>query len=601
MKTLSKILLIFTLAIVVTAFVTNTGVSQVAKDLSAANTNFNNPLVTYGPILNNPIVVLNESFENVTFPPAGWLKLNPNGGTGWNRQTAGTSPIPGWIGGTITTPPGGGNAVAFTTWNTGGAVSNNQWLVSPQISNSTSDDSLFFWLRFWPSNVYSDTVDVKISTTTPTVAGFTINVATIVFPRNSPDTNWTEYKYHIGNLMPTGSNYYIAFVERVLDNFNDGASVSLDLVSVNSFDCDPDIPEVAVLPYPGHAPFGAKITYPHPDINHVSPQYINFNCGLNDIIRVDPCNPWTMEFYVAGYINEDFDGDIDMVKLLYPVINWDTTICQDISYESVYPAGYVFGTLTDSVVIKVTMKPHAVDGCEPSGQPLYDCIYGNIVDTACWRDCLHEMITFEVQNECTPPNSALCRIEWDKPLPVELSSFTSAVKDNTVTLNWTTASEKNNARFLVERMAEGVWTDIGMVAGNGTTNNPNSYSFTDKNLNSGIYNYRLKQIDYNGNFEYLNLSNAVAVGVPDKFSLVQNYPNPFNPTTTILYGVPNDGLVTMKIYDINGKEVKTLVNEPKTAGYYTTVFNASGLSSGVYFYKLSSGNFVIAKKMVIMK
>ena len=214
---------------------------------------------------------------------------------------------------------------------------------------------------------------------------------------------------------------------------------------------------------------------------------------------------------------------------------------------------------------------------------------------------MNEMLTMEGQDQCKPPNSAICRIEWDKPLPVELSSFTSAVNDNTVTLNWTTASEKNNARFLVERMAEGVWTDIGMVAGNGTTGNPNSYTFTDNNLNSGIYNYRLKQVDYNGNFEYLNLSNAVAIGVPNKFSLAQNYPNPFNPTTTILYGVPNDGLVTMKIYDINGKEIKTLVNEPKTAGYYTTVFNASGLSSGVYFYKLTSGNFVIAKKMVIMK
>ena len=602
MKTLSKILFVLTLAIVVSAFISNTGASQVAKDLSTANTNFNNPLVTYGPILDNPIVVLNQSFENTTFPPAGWLKINPDGGTGWNRQIAGTTPIPGWTGGTITTPPGGGNAVAFATWNTGGAVSNNQWLVSPQISNSFPDDSLFFWLRFWPSNFYSDTVDVKISTTTPTVAGFTIDVATIVFPRNSADTNWTEYKYHIGNLMPIQSDYYIAFVERVSDNFNDGASVSLDLISVNSIECDPDVPFMTTLPHPDPAAFGleGKVTYQYPwKANY----YRDLHCGINPFMEVDPCNPWTLEYYVALW--EQGQGTGDLVKFMPPMINWDTTTCQYIFFDYVHPAGYVPGTFTDSIVVKVTMKPHAIVVCPPSGQPLYQCEMPpyQFIDTAahCWRDCMNEMLTMEGQDQCKPPNSAICRIEWDKPLPVELSSFTSAVKDNTVTLNWTTASEKNNARFLVERMAEGVWTDIGMVAGNGTTNNPNSYTFTDNNLNSGIYNYRLKQVDYNGSFEYLNLSNAVAIGVPNKFSLAQNYPNPFNPTTTILYGVPNDGLVTMKIYDINGKEIKTLVNEPKTAGYYTTVFNASGLSSGVYFYKLTSGNFVIAKKMVIMK
>lgn len=600
MKTFLKILFVFTLAIVVSAFISNTAASQIAKDLSTAGTNFNNPLFTYGPALDNPIVVLNQSFENTTFPPAGWLKINPDGGTGWNRQTAGTTPIPGWVGGTITTPPGGGNAVAFSTWNTGGAVSNNQWLVSPQISNSTPDDSLFFWLRFWPSSIYSDTVDVRISTSTPTVAGFTINVATIVFPRSSPDTNWTLYKYHIGNLMPIQSDYYIAFVERVSDNFNDGASVSLDLVSVNSIECDPDIPFMTVLPHPDPEALGleGKVTYQYPWKTNF---YRNLHCGINPFMEVDPCNPWTLEYYIALW--EQGQGTGDLVKFIPPVVGWNQDSCQLISFDYIHPAGYVPGTFTDSIVVKITMKPHEIVGCAPSGQPLYRCEMPpyQLVDTACWRDCWNEMLTLEGQDQCKPPNSAICRIEWDKPLPVDLISFTSAVKDNIVTLNWTTASEKNNARFLVERMAEGVWTDIGMVPGNGTTNNPNSYTFVDKNLNSGIYNYRLKQVDYNGSFEYLNLSNAVAVGVPNKFSLAQNYPNPFNPTTTILYGVPNDGFVTMKIYDINGKEIKTLVNEPKTAGYYSTVFNASGLSSGVYFYKLTSGNFVIAKKMIIMK
>jgi hypothetical protein len=75
-----------------------------------------------------------ESFESVTFPPPGWSKLNPDGGPGWNRQTVGTSPLPGWTGGVITAPPGGENAVAFCTWNTGGSSDNDQWLYTPQIS-----------------------------------------------------------------------------------------------------------------------------------------------------------------------------------------------------------------------------------------------------------------------------------------------------------------------------------------------------------------------------------------------------------------------------------------------------------------------------------
>ena len=200
-------------------------------------------------------------------------------------------------------------------------------------------------------------------------------------------------------------------------------------------------------------------------------------------------------------------------------------------------------------------------------------------------------------------DTSYCYLAFDWVLPVELNSFVSVIHGNDVTLNWSTSSEENNERFDIERSIKNSqdWNKVGSVQGSGNSSVPVSYSFSDRGLNSGSYSYRLKQIDYNGNFEYLNLSNAVAIGVPNKFSLAQNYPNPFNPTTTILYGVPNDGLITMKIYDINGKEIKTLVNEPKTAGYYTTVFNASGLSSGVYFYKLTSGNFVIAKKMVIMK
>ncbi len=194
------------------------------------------------------------------------------------------------------------------------------------------------------------------------------------------------------------------------------------------------------------------------------------------------------------------------------------------------------------------------------------------------------------------------RVQGSGVLPVELASFASIITNNNVTLNWSTASETNNSGFDIERsITNGQWSVVGNVVGNGTTTSPKNYSFTDRNLNSGIYNYRLKQIDYNGNFEYFNLSNEVIVGVPRSFELSQNYPNPFNPSTKIDFQLTIDGNVNISVYDNSGKEVMTIVNEFKTAGYYSVNLNASSLSSGVYFYKITSDNFSSVKKMMLIK
>ncbi len=187
-------------------------------------------------------------------------------------------------------------------------------------------------------------------------------------------------------------------------------------------------------------------------------------------------------------------------------------------------------------------------------------------------------------------------------LPVELNSFTSSANGRDVTLNWTTTSETNNSAFEIERSAQsGVWANVGNVAGSGTTTASQSYSFTDRNLSSGRYNYRLKQIDYNGNFEYFNLSSEVVIGVPERFEVMQNYPNPFNPSTKIDYQLPNDGIVKLTVYDNSGKEVMTLLNEYKSAGYYSVDLNASSLSSGLYYYRLTSGANSSVKKMLLIK
>lgn len=190
----------------------------------------------------------------------------------------------------------------------------------------------------------------------------------------------------------------------------------------------------------------------------------------------------------------------------------------------------------------------------------------------------------------------------DVPLPVELLGFTSAINRNNVLLNWFTTSEINNYGFDIERNYENnVWEKVGFLKGYGNSNSPISYSFEDRNLVSGRYNYRLKQIDINGNYEYFNLLNEVNIGTPVIFTLKQNYPNPFNPATKIDYVIPSSSFVSLKVYDVNGREVKTLVNEFKNPGYYTFDFNASALPSGVYYYILKSGNFSSTKKLILMK
>jgi hypothetical protein len=188
-------------------------------------------------------------------------------------------------------------------------------------------------------------------------------------------------------------------------------------------------------------------------------------------------------------------------------------------------------------------------------------------------------------------------------MPVQLNSFTSSVNKNEVKLNWQTASEINNSGFEIYRKLTGStdYSKIGFVKGNGTINTQSNYSFTDRNMTSGKYSYRLKQIDNNGNYEYFNLENDVVVGIPNNYELSQNYPNPFNPSTKINFAIPKDQKVSIKIYNILGKETASLVNDYKTAGFYTVEFNAGNLSSGTYFYVLQGENFTQTKKMTLIK
>lgn len=190
-------------------------------------------------------------------------------------------------------------------------------------------------------------------------------------------------------------------------------------------------------------------------------------------------------------------------------------------------------------------------------------------------------------------------------IPVELISFNTMVDGNNINLHWITATETNNSGFQVERREQKKesseeWKNIGFVSGKGTTTELKSYFYKDENLNAGKYHYRLKQIDFDGTFEYSNIVEAEILP-PTRFSLKQNYPNPFNPTTSIQFTLSSKEFVTLKIFNLLGKEIATLVNEERQVGNHRIDFNASDLSSGIYYYRIVAGKFSDTKKMVLIK
>jgi hypothetical protein len=188
----------------------------------------------------------------------------------------------------------------------------------------------------------------------------------------------------------------------------------------------------------------------------------------------------------------------------------------------------------------------------------------------------------------------------DNQLPVELTEFGFRKVDSGIELHWRTATELNNSGFEIERKSHGGnWNTLGFVRGRGTTTEAQSYSFLDRTA-TGKVQYRLKQIDFDGQFEYSNVI-EVDAGLPKQFALEQNYPNPFNPTTTIRYQLPAASQVKLEVFDVLGKKVMVLVNTRQEAGEYNITLNAVNLSSGVYFYRLQSGNFVQTKKMMLVK
>ena len=199
----------------------------------------------------------------------------------------------------------------------------------------------------------------------------------------------------------------------------------------------------------------------------------------------------------------------------------------------------------------------------------------------------------------------------------EMKYLTYHLIDSDVILNWETKIEINNYGFEVERSQNSMitklqdwksngsqnpnWVKVGFVDGNGSSNLMNDYSFVDKSVPSGRYYYRLKQIDDDRKYRFSKQVEVVINKLPAYFLLVQNYPNPFNPTTTIEFAIPSANIVQVKVFNILGMEVAALLNELKQAGKHTVEFDAGNLASGIYFYKVVSGDNLEIKKMILLK
>ena len=276
-----------------------------------------------------------------------------------------------------------------------------------------------------------------------------------------------------------------------------------------------------------------------------------------------------------------------------------------------YSVGTVTRPLTDQIWLNIELNTDnggTVVSAAPSWTDVVTINFTTLIPSGnanlIWQTSDGNWFIFDGDNATLWDNGTFTN-ENTTPLPVELTSFTSNVISDRVQLNWQTKTEVNNYGFEIERASLSasplpVWEKIGFVNGNGNSNSPKDYLFVDKNFIGGSkFNYRLKQIDNDGQFEYSEMVEVQVV--PNKFELYQNYPNPFNPSTKIRYQLPNESKVVIKIYNILGSEVMELVNSKKEAGVYEAEFNAASLSSGTYIYKISADNFVQTKKMILLK
>lgn len=189
------------------------------------------------------------------------------------------------------------------------------------------------------------------------------------------------------------------------------------------------------------------------------------------------------------------------------------------------------------------------------------------------------------------------RIKSNSIYSVEVDYFIYMIFNNNIRLKWKTPIEIENNGFEIERDLGGEWERIGFIP----SYNGQIYEYTDYNLNPGNYKYRLKQIDKEGSFRYISLNEQISINKPRRYVLSQNFPNPFSNVTKILFEIPYEEFVTLKISDTSGREVADIYSGFKSSGMHEIEFKNESLPSGIYYFEITAGSFSDRKVMTILK
>jgi Zinc carboxypeptidase/Secretion system C-terminal sorting domain/Carboxypeptidase regulatory-like domain len=341
-----------------------------------------------------------------------------------------------------------------------------------------------------------------------------------------------------------------------------------------------------------------------------------FNDGITNGYQWYEVNGGRQDFFTYFHHDREVTIEISNTKLLPPgelPAYWNYLRKSFLNYidEEFYGiVGVVTDTSGNPVKAKVEITSHDFYNSEIYSDSLtgsyYRMIYPGTYNVTYSADGYYDQTINNVTAQNLQTTTANVQLVPEGPTPVQLVNFTAVAQGKNVDLSWSTATEANNKGFEIERLKDSKierldsWQSIGFVVGKGTTTKPQSYSFIDKNITSGTNKFRLKQIDFDGSFEYSKVV-EVDVKTPLQFSLSQNYPNPFNLTTKIMYSIQKASFVNLQVYDILGRDVIILVNEYQQPGSHTVSFDASKLASGIYFYWLQVDGFVSIKKMLFLK
>ncbi len=308
--------------------------------------------------------------------------------------------------------------------------------------------------------------------------------------------------------------------------------------------------------------------------------YVYWNSSPDSGYSVDNLPPITPQ---NAAILPMVNGSID--------IHWNPDkVDPDVGHFSVYRSTSSGFPVNDGTRLQTTVDTTVTDSSTEVGQQYY-----------------YRVTAVDIHGNESQPTAEL----HTAALSVQLASMTATTLATGVQLDWTTVSETNSLGFYVERRVQntGAYATVSdLIPGAGTTLQQHHYQWTDTKVTDGNYNYRLRLVDLSGTNTYSNAITVTVSGVtgvngslPTEFALQQNYPNPFNPTTVISYQLPVASYVTLKVYDMLGQEVATLVNGTLDAGYKSAQFSATNLPSGIYTYRLTAGTYVEVKKMLMLK